>query len=123
MTRAELLQPLLDTVGEVDAAVFDGWDVVPGYIDGQHAATAIVKGTEIHIALVPQFRTSAVLRQRTQEFLRPMFERLGFLTTRVAVTATKQKRFVERVGFKPTWTDGIFQYYLLGELPFARRST
>ena len=121
MTREDLLQPLLASVGAVDASLFDEWEVVPGYIDGQHAATAIVKGTEIHFALVPQFRHSAVLRQRTQDFIRPIFERMGFLTTRVQLASRAQRLFVERVGFKPTWSDHFFQYYLLGELPFSRR--
>lgn len=120
MTREEYLQPLLAAVGGKDASVFDGWEVVPGFIDGEHAATAIIKGTEIHFALVPRFVRTAVLKGRTQEFLRPMFERKGFLTTRVAVTAATQKKFVERIGFKPTWSDSHFQYYLLGKLPFAR---
>ena len=111
---------MLSVVGEVDASVFDEWEVVPGFIDGQHAATAIVRGTEIHFALVPEFRHSAVLRQRTREFLRPLFERHGFLTTRVLLTGTAQRRFVQRMGFKPTWNDGFFQYYMLSELPFAR---
>lgn len=120
MTRAELLRPLLERAGGVDASIFDDWEVIPGYIHGEHAATAILNGTEIHFALVPQFRGSAVLRQRTREFLRPMFERMGFLTTRVVLTAKEQRQFVERVGFKPTWCDTIFQYYMLSELPFAR---
>lgn len=121
MTREELLQPLLDGTGELDSSVFDGWEVVPGYIDGEHAATALLKGTEIHFGIVPSFRRKAVLRERTREFLRPMFERLGFLTTRVLLDAHAKKMFVERVGFTPTWADEKFQYYLLGQLPFARR--
>lgn len=118
MTREELLRPVLDAAGGVSAFAFEGWEVVPGYIDGQHAATAVVKGTEIHLAIVPQFRRKAVLRGRAQEFLRPMFERRGFLTTRVLRGSDENKRFVERVGFRPTWQDGTFQYYLLGELPW-----
>ncbi len=118
MTREELLQPVLAAAGGVSASAFDGWEVVPGYLDGEHAATAVVKGTEIHFAIVPQFRRKAVLRRRTQEFLRPLFERRGFLTTRVPRGSDKNKRFVERVGFKPTWQDETFQYYLLGNLPW-----
>lgn len=121
MTREELLQPVLDAAGGADASAFTGWEVVPGYLDGQHAATAVVKGTEIHFAIVPQFRRKAVLRCRAQEFLRPLLERRGFLTTRVLLESEDNKRFVERVGFKPTWHDETFQYYLLGQLPFARR--
>lgn len=121
MNRADLLQPLFSEAEAVDLSLFDDWEVIPGYIDGEHAATALVKGTEIHFGIVPKFRRKAVLRQRTQEFLRPMFERRGFLTTRVQLGSHDKKQFVERVGFKPTWADTTFQYYLLGSLPFARR--
>lgn len=113
MTREELLRPL-----EVDPSAFDDWEVVPGYIDGEHAATAVLKGTEIHFGIVPKFRRKAVLRERTREFLRPMHERMGFLTTRVLNGSHASRRFVERIGFKPTWSDDQFTYYLLGELPF-----
>lgn len=121
MTREQYLRPILDAVGGADASAFDGWTVVPGFIDGQHAATAVVNGTEIHFALVPEFRHKAVLRQRTQEFIRPLLKQWGFLTTRVPLASRAKQRFVERVGFKQTWADEKFQYYLLGELPFARR--
>lgn len=121
MTRAELLQPLFDGIGEFDASLFNDWEIIPGYIDGEHAATALLKGTEIHFGIAPGFRRRAVLRERTREFLRPMLERRGFLTTRVLLGAHDKKRFVERVGFASTWADETFQYYLLGQLPFARR--
>lgn len=120
MDRAQYLQPLLEVVGEADASLFDGWEVVPGFIDGQHAATAVLQGTEIHFALTAPFRHSAILRERTQDFIRPLLERMGFLTTRVQITSRAQRKFVERVGFKPTWSDHFFQYYMLTELPFAR---
>ena len=118
MEREEILRPLLD--GGLDASAFDDWEVVPGYIDGVHAATAVLKGTEIHFGIVPEFRRKAILRGRTQEFLRPMLDRRGFLTTRVLLGSEAQMRFVERVGFKPTWADENFQYYLLGRVPFVR---
>ena len=50
MTRDDFLQPLLNGA---DASLFDDWEVVPGYIDGEHAATAVLKGTEIHFCIVP----------------------------------------------------------------------
>jgi hypothetical protein len=121
MTREELFAPLFAELGAVDLSLFDDWEAIPGFIDGQHAATALVKGTEIHFGIMPAFRRKTVLRGRTQEFLRPMFERRGYLTTRVQLASQDKKTFVERVGFKPTWADETFQYYLLGSLPFARR--
>lgn len=118
MTHEELLRPLFDQSEEVPP--LDGWDLVPGYIDGQHAATAMLRGPEIHFGVAPSFRRRAVLRQRTREFLAPLLARHGYLTTRVLVTSRDKQAFVQRVGFKPTWSDGTFQYYLLGQLPFER---
>lgn len=122
MDRAELLQPLFDEAGRVDASIFDGWEVIPGYIRGEHAITVVLKGTEIHAGITPAFRKRVtVFRRESDKFFAPLLERMGFLTTRVLVDAHDKRRFVERVGFKPTWADGTFQYYLLGQLPFARR--
>lgn len=118
MSRDELLQPLLEGL---DGSAFADWEVVPGFIDGEHAATAVLKGTEIHFGIVPKFRKRAAVRRRLAgEFIGPLLARWGFLTTRVLLTSVDKKRFVERVGFKPTWSDHVFQYYMLSELPFAR---
>lgn len=121
MTREELLAPLFTDTEAPDLSLLDDWEVIPGFIDGVHAATALLKGTEIHFGIVPAFRRKAILRRRTQEFLRPLLERRGYLVTRVQLESHNKRRFVERVGFKPTWSDGQFQFYLLGSLPFARR--
>lgn len=122
ISREEALEPLVGPGATLDTVLdaFKDWEVVPGFIDGKHAATAVLKGTEIHFGIVPEFRRKAILRSRTQEFLRPMLERRGFLTTRVLLSAGHHKRFVERIGFKPTWADESFQYYLLGRVPFVR---
>lgn len=121
MDRAELLQPLLEATGGVDASIFDGWEVVPGFIHGEHAVTVVLKGTEIHLGIAPAFRKRAALfRRESDKFFAPLLQRTGYLTTRVVLTSRMQREFVERVGFKPTWSDTIFQYYMLSELPFAR---
>ena len=121
MNRAELLQPLLEATAGVDASIFDDWEVIPGYINGEHAITVILKGTEIHLGIAPAFRKRAALfRRESDKFFGPLLARTGFLTTRVVLTSPAQRRFVERVGFKPTWADTVFQYYMLSELPFAR---
>ena len=114
MTREEALRPLL---ADADAIFFQGWDVVPGYINGQHAATAVIKGSEVHFGLVPGFR-HRITRGRVRGFLQPLLDRHGFLTTRILLSSQDKRRFVERVGFMPTWNDGKFQYYLLGNLPW-----
>jgi hypothetical protein len=119
MNREELLRPLTSSAEEVRA--FEAWDALPGFIDGVHVCTALMKGSEIHFAIVAEHRLRTVLRSRTREFLAPLFERYGFLTTRVALGRKAEQRFVQRMGFEPTWADHKFEYYLLAELPFERK--
>ena len=109
LPRQEILQYLAD------------WEVVPLQLAGQHVGTAVMKGTEIHFALVPGWRPKSCQRGVVKAFLGPLISRRGFLTTRVPHHRLSQKRFVERVGFKPTWKDGNFEYYLLGSVPFERK--
>jgi hypothetical protein len=109
LPRQEILQYLAD------------WEVVPVQLAGQHVGTAVMKGTEIHFALVPGWRPKSCRRGAIKAFLEPLIDRRGFLTTRVPHHRLSQKRFVERVGFKPTWKDGNFEYYLLGSVPFERK--
>ena len=120
MRREELLRPITSVAEEAKA--FESWEAVPGFIDGVHVCTALLKGTEIHFAIVADHRLRTVLRTRTREFLEPMFERYGFLTTRVAHGRKLEQRFVQRMGFEPTWSDAKFEYYLLAELPFSRKT-
>jgi hypothetical protein len=120
MTREQLLQPFCELAGGFAASIFDGWDVIPAHVAGKHVATAIRKGPEIHLYVLPQHRLQILLRGRMQKFIEPLMEEFGFLTTRVLHAQTGQQRFVERVGFKPTWHDNQFQYYMLGRLPFAK---
>ncbi len=109
LPRQEILQYLAD------------WEVVPVQLDGQHVGTAVMKGTEIHFALVPGWRPKSCQRGAIKAFFEPLIGKRGFLTTRVPHHRLLQKRFVERVGFKPTWKDENFEYYLLGSVPFERK--
>lgn len=120
MTREQLLQPFCEMAGGFAASIFDGWDVIPAYVANKHVATAIRKGAEIHLFVLPQHRLQVLMRGRMQRFIEPLMEEFGFLTTRVLHEQKGQQKFVERVGFKPTWQDSQFQYYMLGRLPFAR---
>lgn len=118
MTREELLAPLQVSAPEADA--FADWEIIPGFVGGEHVCTAVLKGTEIHFGLVPDHRFRAIQKARAQAFIAPLLDRLGFLTTRVMLGSIAKRQFVERIGFKPTWADDRFQYYLLGAVPFSR---
>lgn len=120
MNREQLLRPFCEMAGDFAASIFDGWDVIPAYVADKHVATAILKGTEIHLYVLPQYRLRVFLRGRMQQFLDPMMDEFGFLTTRVMHEQKGQQKFVARLGFKPTWADAQFQYYMLGRLPFVR---
>ena len=127
MDREALLEPIIRSIREGTnmsrydvLRILEDWEVIPGYLGGVHVCTTVIKGTEVHFAIVPEHRKQVILKGRTQEYLEPLFDRLGFLTTRVPHGATSKQKFVQRIGFKPTWTDANFQYYLLGQLPFAR---
>jgi len=129
MEREALLEPIVASVrGKLPISRsqildwFKDWDAFPFELNGQHVWTMIAKGTEVHFALVQGWRPTASMRGAVREFVKPVFERHGFLTTRVMHERVEQKRFVERIGFKPTWKDGNVQYYLLGTLPFERKS-
>jgi len=128
MTREALLEPIISSVRKGTALsrytildYFEDWDVLPFELDGQHVWTVVAKGTEVHFALAPDWRPKASMRGAVRAFIKPVFERHGFLTTRISHGRVAQKEFVKRIGFKPTWKDGDVEYYLLGSLPFERK--
>ena len=128
MTREELLQPIVQSIRKGTSlsapailASLKDWDATPGFVDGQHVATLVSKGTEVHFSLVPGWRPKASHRGAIRELLRPVFDRYGFLTTRVRHDRPHLKTFVRRVGFHPTWRDTDHEYFLLGRLPFERK--
>jgi hypothetical protein len=128
MTREALLEPIISSVRKGTALsrysildYFEDWDVLPFELDGQHVWTVVAKGTEVHFALAPDWRPKASMRGAIRAFIKPVFERHGFLTTRISHGRVAQKEFVKRIGFKPTWKDGDVEYYLLGSLPFERK--
>lgn len=127
MDREALLEPVIASIRKGTTLSrfqilkgLEDWEVVPFVFAGGQMGTGVVKGTEIHFALLPGCRPAASVRRAVREFLQPLFERNGFLTTRVRLGQGQEKEFVRRIGFKPTWHDDQFQYYLLGALPFAR---
>ena len=129
MNREALLEPIVSSVRNGTELsryqildYFKDWDVLPFEFEGRHIWTLVNKGTEVHIALAPDWGPKASMRDAVHCFFRPVFEKHGFLTTRVRHGRLKQKKFVERVGFRSTWKDGDVEYYLLSNLPFERQS-
>jgi hypothetical protein len=114
MTREELMAPL-----DLEPKDLEGWEPVPLMLAGKHAGTLLVKGMEVHFAIIE--RPAGSVRKAVREMLEPVLDRFGMLTTRVPRTMSKAKKFVRRLGFKPTWNDGEFEYYLLSTLPWERK--
>lgn len=118
--RIELLAPLYDDCKDILPTSFEGWELIPGYIDQKHVCTAILKGNEIHFGIKKEFRKKLIQRKRTREYLQPLLERKTFLTTSIVLKDLYKQRFVERLGFRKTWADDIFNYYMMTKLPFER---
>lgn len=98
----------------IERAAAGGWEIVTSSCGG---CTAAVAGTEVHV----EFGGGLVLNRRTvREFLRPLFDRMGMLTTRTPVGDEASSRFVSRLGFRKTWGDDAFDYYSMTALPFSK---
>lgn len=129
MTQTELLAPIVESIwrgtglpAQAIQAELAGWQAHPLTVDGQHVGTVVSKGPEVHVALVPGYRPRACQRRIVRELLAPILEAHGFLTTRVRLSEAAPHEFVRRVGFRPTWACDRYQYYLLGVLPFTRKT-
>ena len=102
------------------ARALPDWEVFEHHQGGELAGFAMLKGTEFHCCLFPGFR---LRRAEMRAFLRPLFERHGFLTTRVVHDDLANQRFNKAFGFERTWSDDRFHYFLMAELPFGRDKT
>ncbi len=99
----------------------DGWTLHPWYHGDDMACIAIMHGSEIHFVAAPKWRRRLILRQRTREFLAPLFDRYGFLTTR-ADPEDGHRAFLERLGFHFTRNDGTTDHFMMHELPFGKEN-
>lgn len=110
-------------LARASARALEAWEAVPLQVHGKLAGLGAVDGTEIHFALSPAHRESGVItRKRCRDWLAPLFERRGFLTTRAFKPTTEQLSFLGRLGFEWTRADGDTHFYMLCELPFERRT-
>lgn len=100
------------------AEILSQWEILPYYQDGELVGAAMVRGSEFHCMTLPTFK---LRRQAMRAFLEPLFNRRGMLTTRVHHNDTANQRFNAAFGFKRTWSDDQFHYYILTELPFGKK--
>lgn len=86
-------------------------------------ALLLVKGPEVHVFIPAAWRGRAFSRRVVRTMLQPLIEHYGYVTTRLALDEQPGRiDLVTRLGFKPSWSDGVRQYYLLTELPFPKRT-
>lgn len=104
------------------ASLLANWEAVPLVIRDEVAGIGIVNGTEIHFALAPAYRNKGIQRTRCRVYFAPLLERRGYLTTRVYGDDQKAMRFIERLGFQRTWTEGPISHYMLSGLPFSEEN-
>lgn len=110
----------IDASQEVLESLRECWAIHPLKINGIEVAAACMSGSEIHFAIAPEWRHRVISRLRTRQFLEPLFDVHGFLTTR-NVPNKPHHRFLERMGFMRTWNDGVYDHYFMTELPFGER--
>jgi len=97
----------------------EDWTIVEHRHADRLVALAAMRGTEIHYAMAPTEQGRGFIsRARAAEFLGPLLERRGYLTTRV--WDGRCTKFIERLGFRHTWKHGSVNHYMLMALPFAR---
>lgn len=121
MTRDEALSVVVAEFGFEDAEALKDWEAIPAMYNGEYIGTLTVHGTEVHFTAPPDKR-HRMQRDFIREFLRPVFERRGMLTTRVLHDEVeKREPFLKKLGFERTRASMTFQHYMLTELPFQRK--
>ena len=99
----------------------DSWEFHPYQVESIVKAIAAIQGTEVHFAIDPDWRNQVIRRSNTREFLAPLIGRRGYLTTRSV--AGQHSKFLSRLGFVLTRTDGAVDYYMMTDLPFGKKSS
>ena len=97
-----------------------GWVAHGVYRGGELAGIGVVMGTEVHFAVNPVWSGRLMSRRAVRSFLAPLLEEHVFLTTRVRHGDMVAPRFLDRLGFAPTWSDSSYCYYMLTELPYSK---
>lgn len=102
----------------------EGWAAIP-FIDenGEHLATLIKRGAEVHFAAFQRHRAKGhITRARLRAFLQPVLDAEGFLTTKLA--PGEPDGFIRRLGFAPIGRTASHRIYMLNEIALlGRRNT
>ncbi len=118
MTQDELRNCFTAWANLPSATRWHGWEFVPYPAEGEPQAVAALRGTEIHFAVHPDWRRRLLARDRIREFLFPLMDKRGYLTTRRLTSHSDD--FITRLGFAHTWDEGEIAHYMLTRLPFDK---
>ena len=122
MTRLESFSRW-SNIDPVVLGLAHGWEFIPHERDGRVVAVAAMRGSEIHFAIDPEWHHRVIAKNRTREFLAPLFERFGYLTTTAVGAARADRgRFLERLGFEFSWDEPDRRHFMMTALPFSREN-
>lgn len=126
-TVTEVVREHLRESGVSDAQITAGlaqWALLPVHArGGALAAVLLQRGCELHVVLPPEKRGKGIItRAGVRAALQPVLEQYGYVTTRIVKGDGSQRLFIDRLGFKPTWSDERYTYFILTQLPFGKRN-
>ena len=110
------LKAYLHSIG-ANTDSLDGWKIQPAFRDDEHVGFVVTNGPEIHI--LPTVEKKAISRRNIAEFIKPLLDEFGFVTTRVPLSETNHRLRV-CLGFQRTWSDANYSYWALTKIPYER---
>lgn len=90
---------------------FEVWEFSPVTIRGETAGVTIMRGPEIHVSILPQYRGRWVTRRFLNETLGRALRDYGIAVTQIFAENLDARRFVERLGFRPIGNTGNILVY------------
>lgn len=99
------------TLEQVKAALTQ-WKVEPLVYNGKQIGETMMQNNEIHFALNSEFRNVIGRKQMMLSVVDALIEKHGFLVTKL-FKQDKQKKLVEKFGFKKTHEDDKYEYFWL----------
>lgn len=110
------LAQYLHSIG-ADPRSLDGWTVAQAFRAGEPVGYVITKGPEIHMLAMSDKK--AMSRRNILEFLQPLLDTHGYVTTRVPLSETDHRLRI-KLGFQRTWQDANYSYWALTSIPYEK---
>lgn len=102
--------------------MLDGYEAIPYVEDGEHKATLIKKNAEVHFAFFKKYRGKGVVtRTRLKAFFKPILDKEGFLTTKLA--EGEPDSFIKRLGFSEIGKTASHRIFIINSIaPLEKRT-